>query len=87
MAHLSYDQIKTVERMLNRRDTGDIGIANFILPRGLQHRQYVGIAMMVEAMKMHELVLADPPHMKVTADLVADMVDTANELMNSKRTA
>jgi len=40
--------------------------------------------MMLEAMKMHELVLADPPHMKVTADLVADMVETANDLMNSK---
>lgn len=84
MALLSYDQIKTVERTLIRRDNGDISIASFILPRGLQHRQYVGIAMMLEAMKMHELVLADPPHMKVTADLVADMVETANDLMNSK---
>lgn len=83
---VSHEQIKKIERVLIQRQSGDISIGSFILPRGLQWRQYVGIAAMLEAIKLSQTVQTDPPHSKVCGEDVVNMIETANELMNAKGT-
>lgn len=84
---MEYNEIvKHLERRLVHHESGDVSLGQFTLPKGLQHRQYVGIVAMFEALEMQKTVWADPPHCSVTYEDVANMRDLANQLMNAKGT-
>lgn len=44
------ETVKKLERYLVRHESGDVSLGEFTLPKGLQHRQYIGIAAMFVAM-------------------------------------
>lgn len=80
------DTINKLEHRLVRHESGDVSLGQFTLPKGLQHRQYVGIVAMFEALELQKTVWADPPHCSVTYEDVANMRELANQLMNAKGT-
>lgn len=78
------ETVKKLERALVRHESGDVSLGEFTLPKGLQHRQYIGIAAMFVAMDWGLQVKADVPCSMVGAEDVKGMVELANQLMNAR---